>query len=141
MKVDNDGGLGDGEGGAGLGASPPATGISGSSLLEEVLGVADDVASIDDKSSTFMIDGVAVGKASVFRQLFGRGSPKSNDRLKRVRGIGRSELLQAFTKVISASSVFYVIYIQLSQQLCLLICLDFFRKAKSLASTTVTWMR
>jgi hypothetical protein len=58
-----------------------------------VLAGAEDIASIDDESSTLTMDGVLVGKPSAFRVLFGRGSPKSNDRLKRVRGIGRSRML------------------------------------------------
>ena len=91
-EVGNDGGW-DGESGSGAPASPSASppGDDGG-LLEEVLGGGDDLGSLDASSNMFVLeDGSEVHKASAYRIVFGHGTDKSNDRLKRVRGIGRAK--------------------------------------------------
>ena len=73
-------------------ASDGAAAKGGSSLLEGVLHLTHkgDLASVDDVKNTVTIDGREVNKAAAAKIIFGRaGGNKSNDRLKRVRGVGR----------------------------------------------------
>lgn len=70
--------------------APAASPDDPSSLLEEVLDGTTSPADIDGPGGTIMMDGQRVCKASAYRAVFGKGSAKSNDRLKRVRGIGRA---------------------------------------------------
>jgi hypothetical protein len=61
-------------------------------LLEQLLTLSgeNDASSLEDSSNTLEIDGVDVNKVSVCKIIFGRGLSKSNDRLKRVRGLGKA---------------------------------------------------
>jgi len=60
------------------------------SLLEDVLAGAASPSDIDGPTNTILLGGHVVCKASAYNIVFGKGTPKSNDRLKRVRGIGRA---------------------------------------------------
>ena len=69
-----------------------ATDIGGSSLLENLLALQGDdtgnFGAADDNSNVLIVDGHAVNKASVIKMIFGNGTSSSNDRLRRVRGMG-----------------------------------------------------
>ena len=63
------------------------------SLLEDVLAGAASPSDIDGPTNTILLGGHVVCKASAYYIVFGKGTPKSNDRLKRVRGIGRARTM------------------------------------------------
>ena len=76
---------------AGSGDGDPAATLDGSSsLLEDVLDGVSSPSDIDGSANSIAMGGQMVCKASAYHIIFGKGTPKSNDRLKRVRGIGRA---------------------------------------------------
>ena len=61
------------------------------SVFESMIPDINDVASdLDASTHRVDVDGVSVNTAMVVRQVLGQGSPMSNDRLRRVRGMGKA---------------------------------------------------
>ena len=75
------------DGGSGGGAAAG----DGSSLFESLLGMTDgkDLDAVDDYHKTLSVNGEPFSKAAACRYTFGPGDAASNDRLLRVRGVGR----------------------------------------------------
>jgi len=62
-------------------------------VLESMIPDLNEVASdLDASTHRVDVDGVSVNTAMVVRQVLGHGSPMSNDRLRRVRGMGKAPL-------------------------------------------------
>jgi hypothetical protein len=59
------------------------------SMIPDLNEVASD---LDASTHRVDVDGVSVNTAMVVRQVLGHGSPMSNDRLRRVRGMGKAPL-------------------------------------------------
>lgn len=92
-ELNDDREVGNGNGGDRDGEVPAAGDDASASLLEDVLAGAASPSDIDGPANTILLGGHVVCKASAYYIVFGKGTPKSNDRLKRVRGIGRARTM------------------------------------------------
>jgi hypothetical protein len=58
--------------------------------LPVTLSGENDASPLEDSTNTVKIDGVEANNISLCKVIFSRGQSKSNDRLKRVKGIGKA---------------------------------------------------